>query len=236
VAARQHVMGATHAMDEADLVLVLADGSRLAPGLQASLEHIPAAPPAGRPAVAVLTKSDLTFDAAMRANISAFVLAKRPELCAPLDGFPAPPYWVSATLGTGVAGLRTAVLSRAQPGPWLFPAGAPAVASLPAQVADAIREQLLRHCDKEVPYVARHETTALTRDPASGGYAVEHAILVGKSSHKGMVLGTKGTRVVAMSADAQADLAARWGAPVALTLTVRVLDKMSWMRVKAQAP
>jgi GTP-binding protein Era len=97
-------------------------------------------------------------------------------------------------------------------------------------VAEIIREKLFRFLGDELPYEATvvidqfSETPAQASRPAQ--LAVAATIIVGKDSHKPMVLGEGGTRLRQIGSQARQDIAAFCGAQVRLDLWVKV--KENW--------
>ena len=132
---------------------------------------------------------------------------------------------ISARTGEGVEDLLE-VLSRWIPeGPQLFPDDV--VTDQPERqvMAEIVREKLLRNLDKEIPHGTAVEVTKFSqRDDDIIDCHV--TIYCEKESHKGIIIGKKGSMLKKISTQAREDMEAFMGAKVYLETWVKV--KENW--------
>lgn len=88
-------------------------------------------------------------------------------------------------------------------------------------VNEIIREKILNHYDKEIPYSVEVETTSFK--PSSNIIKIESQIYVERSSQKGILIGHKGSNLKIIGTKARADLEQFFQKKVFIDLKVKVL-------------
>jgi GTP-binding protein Era len=127
---------------------------------------------------------------------------------------------VSAITGDGLDALKAELAPLLPEGPAYFPPHLTTDQTPEERAAELIREAALQRLREEVPHalaVVIEEMTA-SRD----GVHVVASILVEHESQKGIVIGKGGQMIREIGTSARRELAAVWGAPVHLDLTVKV--------------
>ena len=219
---------ALHALSEVDLVLFLVEPSQakaaqpeIGPGDQLILDKLRST---GKPAVLVINKIDSI------AKPLLLPLIERYRHEAPF----AEVVPVSALTGDGVDRLLEAVLALLPEAPAMFDADMLTDQAEKTLVAEYVREQLLRHTQKEVPYSAAvvvdafDETERVPRGgPAGkGGLAglvhIDATIYVERESQKAIVIGKRGQMLKAIGTDARKAVERLLGTHVYLALRVQV--------------
>ena len=134
---------------------------------------------------------------------------------------------LSALKGEGVDRLPSLIAARLPESPPLFP---PEVFTDQAErmlAAEYIREQVIRHTRRELPYATGVEIVLFDesgRDPETGRglVRIEANIVVERESQKGIVIGKGGQRLKKIGTAAREDLERLLGCRVYLGLHVRV--------------
>ena len=88
-------------------------------------------------------------------------------------------------------------------------------------VNEIIREKILNHYDKEIPYSVEVETTSFK--PSSNIIKIESQIYVERSSQKGILIGHKGSNLKIIGTKARTDLEQFFQKKVFINLKVKVL-------------
>ena len=88
--------------------------------------------------------------------------------------------------------------------------------------SEIIREQILRHYDKEIPYCCEIAIESYREEPAIDRIAA--TIHVARESQKGIVIGHKGERLKKVGQSAREEMEAFLGKKVFLQLFVKVSD------------
>ena len=88
-------------------------------------------------------------------------------------------------------------------------------------VNEIIREKILNHYDKEIPYSVEVETTSFK--PSSKIIKIESQIYVERSSQKGILIGHKGNNLKIIGTKARTDLEQFFQKKVFIDLKVKVL-------------
>jgi len=88
-------------------------------------------------------------------------------------------------------------------------------------VNEIIREKILNHYDKEIPYSVEVETTSFK--PSSNIIKIESQIYVERSSQKGILIGHKGSNLKIIGTKARTDLEQFFEKKVFIDLKVKVL-------------
>ena len=138
---------------------------------------------------------------------------------------------ISARNGEGLDELLDEMEGFAEEGPHLFPDDM--ITDQPERqiCAELIREKLLRCLEKEIPHGTAVEITRFSeRD--NGIIDIEATIFCEKESHKGIIIGKKGSMLKKVGELARADMEQFLGARVNLQTWVKV--KESWRDSLAQ--
>jgi GTP-binding protein Era len=208
---------ATEALDEADVVLLVVDGTRPPSSLDAT--RIGAALEAVRvPIHVALNKVD-------RAPADA-IDAWEAWLAAHLE---ASVHRVSAKDGEGADALLEAVAADLPEGAFLYPDDE--IASDPVRffVAELVRETVFEQYEQEIPYATFCHVEEFREDQDPIYIHVE--VCVEKKSQKGILIGKQGAAIKALGAAARAKIEHFLGRRVYLELWVKPLD--SWRKNRA---
>ena len=165
--------------------------------------------------------------------------APKPELLPLIDRFAkrhdfAALVPISALTGNGVDALLAEAVKLLPEGEPLFPADA--LTDQPERVlaAELVREKVMRLTAEEVPYGAAVTVSEFKERPEKGLVYIKASIHVAKESHKGIVIGAKGSRLKRIGELAREDIEALLGAKVFLDLHVRVDERWDhdpeWLR------
>ena len=208
--ALQHAMRATalHALEEADVIVYLADATEGdAPPLEvaAALDHPPRAP-----VLLALNKSDLL----------------PPNQLATLRTMEPTARFISAATGDGVAELVEAIGAKLPESPFLYPADELSTQSTRFFVAELVRETALEQLDEEIPYSVACEVEEF-REGSKPLY-IRAVLYVERDSQKRILIGDKGARIRSIGTAARAKVEKFVGEKVYLDLWVKVLH--NWRR------
>ena len=130
-------------------------------------------------------------------------------------------FMISAENGDGVERLAAALGERMPQGPALYPPDQAADLPVRVMAAEVTREKLMLRLHQELPYKLTVETESW-EDQANGDVRIQQVIIVGRASHKAMVLGRGGSVVRAVGQAAREELPALLGRRVHLFLFVKV--------------
>ena len=198
---------------DVDLVLLLVEPvAEIGPQEQALMERISAA---GAPAVLVINKIDTVDKTRLLAVMSAYSAVFGFDAIIP----------ISARTGEGVDELMDEMEKFAVEGPHLFPDDM--ITDQPERqiCAELVREKLLTCLDKEIPHGTAVEVTKFSeRD--NGIIDLEVTIYCEKESHKGIIIGKKGSMLKRIGELARADIEEFMGTKVYLQTWVKV--KENW--------
>ena len=198
---------------DVDLVLLLVEPvAEVGPQEQALMERISAA---GAPAVLVINKIDTVDKTRLLAVMSAYSAVFGFDAIIP----------ISAKTGEGVDELMDEMEKFAVEGPHLFPDDM--ITDQPERqiCAELVREKLLTCLDKEIPHGTAVEVTKFSeRD--NGIIDLEVTIYCEKESHKGIIIGKKGSMLKRIGELARADIEEFMGTKVYLQTWVKV--KENW--------
>ena len=198
---------------DVDLVLLLVEPvAEIGPQEQALLERISAA---GAPAVVGINKIDTVDKTRLLAVMSAYSAVFGFDAIIP----------ISAKTGEGVDELMDEMEKFAVEGPHLFPDDM--ITDQPERqiCAELVREKLLTCLDKEIPHGTAVEVTKFSeRD--NGIIDLEVTIYCEKESHKGIIIGKKGSMLKRIGELARADIEEFMGTKVYLQTWVKV--KENW--------
>ncbi|MEO0712787.1 MAG: GTPase Era [Pseudomonadota bacterium] len=133
-------------------------------------------------------------------------------------------FMISAENGDGVERLAEALAARMPEGPPLYDPDQTADVPMRVLAAEVTREKLMLRLHQELPYQLTVETEDWT-EKADGSVRIQQVIIVGRESHKSMVLGKGGSVVKAIGKAAREDLSDTLGVPVHLFLFVKVDER-----------
>jgi GTP-binding protein Era len=134
-------------------------------------------------------------------------------------------FFVSASTGDGIAGLKAALAATMPPGPWHYPEDQLSDATTRLMASELTREQLYLQLHAELPYSATIETEKW-EERRDGSTAIHQQIIVERDSQRAIVLGKGGARIREIGAAARAAISELTGRPVHLFLHVKV--KADW--------
>lgn len=169
----------------------------------------------GAPAVLVINKIDTIEKEKLLSVMAVYGAAHNWDAVMP----------ISAKTGEGVEELLDLLAKWIPEGPQLFPNDV--VTDQPERqiMAEIVREKLLRNLDQEIPHGTAVEVTRFTqRDDDIIDCHV--TIYCEKDSHKGIIIGKKGSMLKKISTQAREDMEAFMGAKVYLETWVKV--KENW--------
>jgi GTP-binding protein Era len=217
---RQLNRTALAALQEVSAVAWVIEAHKIRPEDEAVLARIPS----GVPVVVAMNKSDRLVSEKDRAGafaVGAYLQNLRPfQAVVP----------VSAAKGFQIDVLAKALADCLPEGPPQVDADTVTDRSTRFFVAEIIREKLFRFLGDELPYEATVVIDQFEETPAAGGkparMSVTATIIVGRDSHKPMVLGEGGSRLRQIGSQARQDIAAFCDAQVRLDLWVKV--KENW--------
>ena len=130
-------------------------------------------------------------------------------------------YFVSASTGDGVVGLKSALAAAVPAGDWHFPEDQLTDASTRLMAAEITREQLYHQLGAELPYASTVETEKW-EDRKDGSTMIHQQILVERDSQKAIVLGKGGAKIRSIGTAARAGIGELLGRKVHLILHVKV--------------
>ncbi|HYI79293.1 MAG TPA: GTPase Era [Thermoleophilaceae bacterium] len=198
-----------HALRDADAILFMLNGAqRIGPGDRYIARAIRSS---GVPTVTVVNKVDKLRRAETAAALTAAV-----GLDVPGDIFP-----ISAKSGDGVDPLVEHLVGLLPEGPWLYPPEDSSDQPEHVQIAELVREQVLRRTREELPHAVEVEVTSVAeRD--TGVLWVEASIWAESESQKGILIGGRGGMVKAVGTAAREQIETVLDRRVHLELRVRV--------------
>ena len=132
---------------------------------------------------------------------------------------------LAARRGEGIPQLLESVLRYMPEGPPYFPEDMPTDRDERFFIAELIREQVMLRTHEEVPYAVAVEVEAL-QERRGGDMEIDAAILVEKTSQKGILVGQHGRMIKDIGTHARRAIMRLLHCPVHLRLIVRV--KKNW--------
>jgi GTPase len=199
---------------EADAIILLIDARR---GMDEQAESIIKQLHANKSkAMLVLNKTDLL----------------RPEQLLPLsqqlnEAFPfTETFMVSALTGSGVATLRTKIVSKMPAGPWHYPGDQAADVNLRFIAAEITREKIYERLHEELPYSSTVETEAW-EEKRDGSVKISQMIFVERDGQKAIVLGKGGQTIKVLGQLARKDMEEAFDRKVHLFIFVKVRENWS---------
>ena len=193
---------ALRALDDADVIVYLADATEGNPPSLIEAAELSSAPRA--PVLTVLNKSD------------AVPAARRTELPAGEDVVT-----ISALTGDGIPELMARIVLHLPESPFLYPDED--ISTLPVRffVAEMVRETVLEQLHDEVPYSVAVQVEEFREDRSP--LYIRAVIYVERDSQKAIVIGSKGAQIRQLGEAARKKIEAFVGARVYLDLWVKVL-------------
>lgn len=133
-------------------------------------------------------------------------------------------FMISAEKGDGLEALEAAIAARMPEGEALYPPDQ--VADLPMRLlaAEVTREKLMLRLHQELPYQLTVETESW-EERADGSVRIQQVVIVGRDSHKAMVLGKGGSLIKEIGRQARLELTEMLERPVHLFLFVKVDER-----------
>lgn len=139
---------------------------------------------------------------------------------------------VSALTGEGVDALVRALVERLPEGPQYYPAGEITDETERAIVAEIVREKVMLQTRDEVPYGVAVTVDAFEEKAEKNLVVIRATVHVERDSHKIIVVGQGGKRILAIGTAARVGIEALLGTRVFLELFVRVSP--DWTRRAGQ--
>lgn len=219
-------------IQDADVILYLIDGAK---GWRSSdadflISVLKAAAAEKLPVLTLLSKTDQGKKAEF--NEKKAVAARHiQEICESLDEdlsallVRREPLGVSAKRRDTHTPLFEHIQGLLPDGPWLYPADDLTDRPQAFIVSEIIREKVFRSLGDELPYQAAVTPAEIRSE--KGMVYVSAEIIVARQTHKGMVVGKKGSKIKEIGMSARRDLESHFESKVFLDLQVRV-DR-SWM-------
>jgi GTP-binding protein Era len=196
------------ALNEADVVLYLVDGSEGPPAPLADVARLER--PLRAPTITVINKTDLIGD------------GQRADLVERIGDV----MFISAATGEGVEQLLDRAAALLPESPFLYPEDEISTQTVRFFVSELIRETALEQLDDEVPYSVACEIEEF-REAQSPVY-IRAVLHVERDSQKQILIGAGGQRVKTIGRAAREKIEALVGARVYLDLWVKVLP--NWRR------
>ena len=203
---------ALRAIDDADVIVYLADATNGAPPLlqeAASLKKSPSAP-----IIEVLNKVDL-----LPRDKRAELAGDRPDAI-----------FLSAQNGEGIAELNERIRDALPESPFLYPDDDVSTQSVRFFVSEMVRETVLEQLHDEVPYSVAVGIEEF-REGKSPVY-IRAVVYVERESQKRIIIGAKGTRIREIGQAARKKIESFIGESVYLDLWIKVLP--NWRRSTSQ--
>jgi len=191
------------AIDDADVILYLADATDGVPTPLQQAADLPKPPSA--PVLTVLNKVDL-LDVAERERLAQALPEAR---------------FISATTGDGVEELVRELEARLPESPFLYPEDEISTQTVRFFVSELVRETALELLEEEVPYSLACEVEEF-REERTPVY-IRAVLYVERESQKRILIGAKGQQIREIGKRARAKIEAFVGTAVYLDLWVKVL-------------
>ncbi len=199
----------TGALTDADVILFVTDTVEESDRAAEILDRIRRT---SVPVVVVINKIDLTTPEALEA-----LVARWHEQLPEARIVPA-----SAREKFNTEGLFRTILELLPEGEAYYPKDTLTDKTLRFFASEIVREQILRHYDKEIPYCCEIAIDSYKEEPTIDRIAA--TIYVARDSQKGIVIGHKGERLKKVGEGARKELEAFLGKKVFLQLFVKVND------------
>jgi GTP-binding protein Era len=204
------VQAAREAMEGVDAVLIVADAVRRRG--EEDRAAVGMLKEATAPVLLAVSKLDLAPEPAEEAVA---------RVVRELD-YRGPALGTSVVTGAGLPAVRDWIMEILGPGPKYFPDGVLSDQPQEMLVAELIREQALLQLADEVPHEIAVNVEEITPRP-TGVHYIRAAIVVGRESLKGIVIGANGRRLKEIGCGARTEIEKVLGGPIYLDLWVRVI-------------
>lgn len=205
------------ALGQADVVLVLLDAAQAVrrPGaLTTELRPIVRAlGTQDTPVVVALNKCDLIREKAKLLPLLSAIGEALPEA----EAFP-----ISAMTGQGTDALLAGLLARLPEGPHQYDPDEVSTAPVRFLAGEIVREKLFLALGEELPYSTAVSVDNWDETSKPGLIKIQASILVGRESHKPMVIGKGGARIKEIGRQARLEIEEMLGQKVFLELWVKV--------------
>ena len=193
---------ALRALEEADVIVYLADATEGNPPPLVESAQLTSAPHA--PVLTVLNKSDaVPAQRRAEANVAGDVV------------------YVSALTGDGIPELMSRIARLLPESPFLYPEDDISTQPVRFFVAEMVRETVLEQLHDEVPYAVAVQVEEF-REGSSPLY-IRAVIYVERDSQKAIIIGSKGAQIKSIGEVARKKVEAFLGSKVYLDLWVKVL-------------
>jgi GTP-binding protein Era len=193
---------ALRALDEADVIVYLADATEGNPPPLVEAAQLTTAPRA--PVLTVLNKSDVVpAQRRAEANVVGDVV------------------YVSALTGDGIPELMARIAQKLPESPFLYPEDDISTQPVRFFVAEMVRETVLEQLHDEVPYAVAVQVEEF-REGSSPLY-IRAVIYVERDSQKAIIIGSKGAQIKSIGEVARKKIESFVGSKVYLDLWVKVL-------------
>jgi GTPase len=198
------------ALADADVVVLLLDGTRAPPELDAEIGG--ALRRRGSQLIVAINKIDVA--GSERIDMLRDWVG---------DHFGQAPLEISAETGEGIAGLRARITERLPFSPFLYPEEDISIQSVRFFVAELIRETIFEQYQEEVPYsvAVRVEEFRESSDPIY----IRANVYVERPTQKGILIGHRGEGIRKLGAAARGKIESFVGARVYLDLWIKVLPR-----------
>ena len=193
---------ALRALDEADVIVYLADATEGSPPSLAEAAELPS-PPRTR-VITVLNKSD------------AIPLSRRVESTPDTEVI-----YVSALTGDGIPELMTRIARHLPESPFLYPEDEISTQPVRFFAGELVRETVLEQLHDEVPYSVAVQVEEYREDRSP--LYIRAVIYVERDSQKAIIIGAKGAQIRKIGEAARKKIEAFAGTKVYLDLWVKVL-------------
>ena len=193
---------ARRALDDADVIVYLADATEGNPPSLEEAADLPSTPRA--PIVTVLNKSDVMPESRRVEPLSEGAVV-----------------YVSALTGDGITEMMAKIAERLPESPFLYPEDEISTQPVRFFVAELVRETVLEQLHDEVPYSVAVQVEEY-REERSPLY-IRAVIYVERESQKAIIIGSKGAQIRRLGESARGKIETFVGTHVYLDLWVKVL-------------
>ena len=131
---------------------------------------------------------------------------------------------ISALMGAGVAGLEDRIVTYLSEGPMYYPDDMITDKTERFIAGEIIREKALLNLNQEIPHGIGVEIERM--EEGEGLVEIDALIICEKDSHKGIIIGKKGTMLKKIASESRYDLERLFGTKVFLSVFVKV--KKDW--------
>jgi GTP-binding protein Era len=198
------------AIRDADVVVLLLDGTRKAPELAEDVLNTLRS--LGDRLLVLINKSDVAKE------------ERRAELARWAEGqLHRTALYASAETGDGVDALRAEIVSRLPESPFLYPEDELSTQSVRFFVAEMIRETVFELYKEEVPYSVATKIEEFRED--GDPIVIRATIYVERNSQKAIIIGQKGAAIRELGIRSRAKMEAFLNAHIFLELWVKVLPR-----------